>query len=128
MRGVRIKFNAEGGSDFDFSRPVKFAESTMQNVLVNIGTQIGSDPQYPERGTALLHDGLRGRIINRAWADASAAGAAAQTLKFMKEEENSAFRLANLKLNSLRLVSQQLELNLWMQMANGETLGQLAQI
>jgi hypothetical protein len=82
MKGIAIDFTGErpvfgSGQVSDFGAAV-------QNSLVNIGTQQGSDPIYPERGTTLQEDAVAGRLIDLNSAQHSSNFAAVDTLAFAR--------------------------------------------
>ena len=86
MRGIKLNFFG-GTPVFDFSDTVKDFDATVQNALVNLGTDLGTDPLYPDRGTYLLKDALQGRMINLQWANHAANFAAMRTMVFSKANE-----------------------------------------
>lgn len=86
MRGIRLTFN-ENGPRFNFSVPVRRFESTVQNALVNLGTDLGSDRVFVERGTDLKRDGAHGRMATSVWANHSANFAALRTLAFIQQTD-----------------------------------------
>lgn len=81
MNGVKINFTV-AAPVFDFSAPVSGFNGTVQNVMVNLGTRLGSDKLYSGRGTYLAEDAAQGRMVNLQWANNSANFAALRTLVF----------------------------------------------
>jgi len=127
MRGVRIDFN---NGSFDFNAPARDFETAVQNALVNVATDLGSDPLYPDRGTNLLLDGVSGRLINNAWANHSANFAAVQTLVFCQTVDDSAdtHRLQNFLLAQANIVGQKLTLSAQAVAADGQRTGLITEV
>lgn len=86
MIGLRVNFGAAGPL-FDFTAPVYGFDATVQCCLINTGTDVGSDPVYPERGTYLKQDAARGKMASTVWANQSASVAALRTLAFMQQND-----------------------------------------
>jgi hypothetical protein len=99
MNGTKLSFN-DGGPMFDFSGFVKGFDASVQNALVHTGTDAGSDPLYPDRGTFLIVDGAQGRMVNTVWATHSANFAAMRVLQFCQQIDDKADpdRLQNFRL------------------------------
>jgi len=129
MRGVKINFDANGPS-FDFTAPLRDFETTVQNALVNVATDAGSDPVYPDRGTDLLLDGVSGRLINNAWANHSANFAAIKTLVFSQsvDKPSDPHRLQNFKLKNAQITNQSLKLSAQATAADGQVTGIIAAV
>jgi len=127
MRGVRINFNA---GSFDFTSPTRDFETSVQNALVNVSTDQGSDPIYPDRGTNLLLDGVSGRLINNTWANHSANFAAVQTLVFCQSVDDPAdsHRLSNFTLSQAQIVGQKLTLSSQAVAADGQRAGIITEV
>lgn len=127
MRGIRINFN---DGSFDFSAPARDFETAVQNALVNVATDQGSDPLYPERGTNLLLDGVSGRLINNAWANHSANFAAVQTLVFCQtvDDPSDDHRLSNFLLAQAKIVGQKLTLSAQAVAADGQRAGLITEV
>ncbi len=81
MNGTKLIFD-ETGPRLDLGQKVTGFDSMVQNCLVNIGTHKGSDPLFPDRGTTLFQDGLRGRLVSEVWARHDCNFAALDTLAF----------------------------------------------
>lgn len=124
MYGVRLQFTSRGAA-FDFSRPVKDFACTVQDAMVNLGTEAGSDPLFPDRGTYLLLDGVQGRMVNLQWANHAANFAATRTVTFLKSNDNpnNDFSLKKLKLSAAVFNVVQLELQLEATDENGNVIG-----
>lgn len=86
MRAIKIHYN--GGND----TRILFREETsgkllqIQKYLLNVATEAGSDPIFPDRGTDLLAAGIQGTLVSSTTADDSFA--AVNTLYFCNYEEH----------------------------------------
>lgn len=129
MNGIRISF-AEGGPRFDFRTPIKEFYSTVQNALVNVGTDMGSDKIFVERGTNLKRDGAQGRMATTVWSNHSANFAALRTLSFAQQndQETNSWKLQSFTLRCEQLVQDQVTLAVQAVSAGGQTVGGLANI
>lgn len=129
MIGVAIDFTGLKPT-FDFTRTVTDFDNTVQNTMVNIGTNLNSDPVYPDRGTYILQDGVRGRMVNLQWANHEANFAAARTMVFIKGHSaaNDAFGLQDLKLQAATYNNYRLSLYLFATCVDGSTRGVNASI
>ena len=125
MRGTKIKFDASGPT-FDWSIYLVDFDTTVQNALVNVGTTLGSDPLYPDRGTSLMQDAAQGRMVNKSWANHSANFAALATLAFIRRTDVPAnLQLLNdFQMASDKLSGQQVELQIYALASDGTTAGQ----
>lgn len=63
-QGIRLHFNGEHDTVFDFRSPVSGKELLVQKVLLNIATYAKSDRVFPTRGTTLHQDAINGLAIN----------------------------------------------------------------
>lgn len=129
MNGTRLTFE-EGGPAFDFSGVATGLEATLQNALVNIGTQLGSDPVYPERGTDLVRDGARGRLMTSMWATHSVNFATMQTLSFLQntDRRNNPTRLKTLRMQIEDFSAGAIKLRVQGTSADGQIRGTLLNI
>ena len=129
MRAIRIKFD-DGGPSFDTVNVVKDFDTTVQNAVVNVGTDRGSDPWFSNRGTDLKMDGAAGRMATTTWANHSANFAALRTLAFSQatEAENNPFKLQDftLRCESIRLTTA--VLNILAVSVDGQVVAGLATI
>lgn len=124
MNGIRLNFG-EAGPEFDFETPVKDFDATVQNALVNTGTDRGSDFVFVERGTDLKIDGAQGRMATQIWANHSAAFAALRTLSFAQQNdhENNTFRLQSYTLRCVALEQDRLVLQVTAVSEGGTVIG-----
>ena len=129
MRGIRITFN-EDGPRFDFSRSVRGFESVVQNALVNVGTDLGSDPIFTDRGTDLKRDGAHGRMATAIWANHSANFASLNTLAFIQQtdDETNPFKLQEFELRCEQVILTTAVLNVRAVSSLGQVVGGFANI
>lgn len=129
MRGIRINFG-EAGPRFDFSETVRAFDATVQNALVNVGTDLGSDMVFLDRGTNLKIDGAQGRMSTKIWANHSAGFAALRTLSFSQQNDQTtnAWKLQAFTLQCLTLVNTTAVLNVQAVSEGGTVVGGLANI
>lgn len=128
MRGVKLSFT-EHGADFDWSAPARDFDAVVQNALVNVGTELGSDPIFPSRGTSLLLDAVRGKMVNTIWAMHTANFAALATLAFSRQTNGTdPHGLRHFKLQLKSLVSQHADLLVQATSSTGEVRGELVSI
>lgn len=104
--------------------------ATVQNAIVNLGTRLGSDPIYPERGTNLFNDALGGRMVNEAWANHSANFAALRTLAFIQNtgDPTSQHAMAELRLAATSVKNQTVTFRVAARSVSGEIRGDVAVI
>lgn len=124
MRGMRIEFGPDGPR-FDTNTRVQGFAATVQNALVNIGTDRGSDPLFPDRGTDLKLDGVRGRMSTNIWAKSSGNFAALRTLSFLQQTETATndYKLQTLDLDVKTFMPPFVELNVQAMSGSGQTVG-----
>lgn len=129
MRSVRIDFTGEKPR-LDFDYVVAGFLATVQNSLVNLGTELGSDRLYPSRGTNLLQDAVSGKMINQRTAEHSANFAALKTLTFIQEtgDQESDNRLQSLQARANLRSGFRVEVGIRATSAGGQTIGELANI
>ena len=129
MRGIRLAFD-EDGPRFEFSTPVSAFDSVVQNALVNVGTDLGSDPVFKTRGTDLKRDGAHGRMATSIWANHSANFAALKTLAFIQQTDNQTnpFKLQEFELRCDQLVLDKVVLAVKAVSSIGQVVGGFANI
>lgn len=127
MKAVRIDFSGDKPV-FDFSKPLADFSCTVQNALVNTGTDNGSDPIYPDRGTDLKKDGAQGKMVNATWATHAANFAALRTLSFIQQTEmqSNSFKLQGFILRCALLSPQTAVIAAQAISDDGTTIGFLA--
>lgn len=103
MKDFRIHF--DGGEDtvFDFRTPVEGKDMYIQKMLINIATEKGSDPLYPDRGTNLVSDAVGGLVVNGQAAAHSGNFAALSTNLFVNREDYAATAGSPDRIKSCRL-------------------------
>lgn len=109
MTGLKLQF-ATGGARIDFDEPVSGFFCEIQNALVNCGTERGSDPIFPNRGTDLGKPEFLGSLINFMDAAHQANFAAMDTLFFLKEvaSETNVHEISEMLLDPVGLREGQL--------------------
>tara|TARA_B100000579_G_scaffold432616_1_gene449770 strand:- start:4281 stop:4670 length:390 start_codon:yes stop_codon:yes gene_type:complete len=62
-KGVALKFSQTGKININFSEVVSGYDSTIQNVVVNLATREKSDNIFPNKGTSLGQELVRGGMF-----------------------------------------------------------------
>lgn len=129
MRGILINFGPDGPK-FNFDVVVKDFEATVQNALVNVGTDRGSDGLFSGRGTDLKIDGAQGRMATKIWANHSANFAALRTLSFSQQNDdaNNTWKLQAFTLRCEKLVQTTAVLAVEAVSEGGTVIGGIANI
>lgn len=83
MRGIKLHMNGDRDTLFDFREPVEGKKHYTQKMFVNLATEQGSDPLYPDRGTTLLAGAIGGVIVDTAAAAHLSNFAALDTVVFV---------------------------------------------
>lgn len=86
MKDIRIRFDGSK-SVFDFNTPVEGKDLSKQKVFLNLATEQGSDPLYPDRGTELLSQAIGGVMISNTEAQHCGNFAALDTEIFLANTE-----------------------------------------
>jgi hypothetical protein len=126
MTAVAIQFSTSGTPPvFDFSAPVVGFTTTVQNTLVCVGTRIGTDQIFTDRGTSLLEDANQGGLtdINTAQQAASFAGNDVLIFTQLADDPNNIYRLTSFNLTAVSLTNQMLDLTVSAGDANGDSIG-----
>lgn len=84
MKGIRIHFDGQDNTVFDFRSAATDKELLAQQVLINIATTAGSDPVFPDRGTTLHQDAINGLAVNKTEASHIGNFAALDTKLFLR--------------------------------------------
>jgi hypothetical protein len=124
MLGVRLNFYG-AAPVFDFATPVVNFDATVQNAMVNLGTDLGSDPIFKDRGTYLLQDAVKGRMVNLQWANHTANFAAMRTTAFCKayDTANNLYGLQSLNLSASTFNTYRLRFDLTATCVDGTVVG-----
>jgi len=124
MIGVRINFSGAQPA-FDWSQTAVDFDSTVQNAMVNLGTQLGSDSLFPDKGTYILQDAAQGRMINLQWANNMSNFAAMRTLVFSKNTDvpGDKFGMQALTLQAAVFNVNRLQLAIFATCVDGTTRG-----
>lgn len=84
MRGLQLDFTAPGGCVVLTDSQVEGLGSTVQNAMVNLGTERGTDKTLPARGTDLLRTAVSSGLPSPNLARHIANFAAVDTLFFSR--------------------------------------------
>lgn len=124
MEGIKIVFE-EAGARLDFTAPVTGFDTTVQCVLVNIGTTTGTDKIYPERGTRLLVAGLVGKLFSRNQAVRESNFAAAQAKIFVEQSTPPEVeeRIRRVRIAPVVLTRARMETNVVIETTTGKLVG-----
>jgi hypothetical protein len=87
LLGIKLNFRDDGKVDFDFNKEVEGFDLTVQNSIVNLVTEKGSDQLFQEKGTSLAQSANKGRVIDTLAIAHECNFAALETLKFQTESE-----------------------------------------
>lgn len=88
MKTVKVDFTGANPT-IDFSESLDGFESTVQKGLINTVTRSGSDKTFPDRGTNLFTNAVRGNLINSEDAAHESNFAALDTFFFVNENVHS---------------------------------------
>jgi hypothetical protein len=129
VKGIRINFD-EQGPRFDLEEPVSGFDATVQNALVNTGTDRGSDRLFEDRGTDLKRDSADGKMATLAWANHTSNFAALRTLAFLQQHDQAtnAWKLQAFELRCLEMDLTTVILNVTAVSDTGLVVGGLANI
>jgi hypothetical protein len=89
MKGLKILLS-KNDTVIDLNNSVTGFDATVQNALVNIATQAGSDKIYSDKGTNLLKHAVTGKIVGFNDANHEAQIAALATLFFSRDQDTGA--------------------------------------
>ena len=87
MRGLSISFTTPGACTVSTGTQVSGFEATVQNAMVNLGTDRGTDKVYQGKGTELLQTAVRDGLPGARAAQHAANFAAVDTLFFSRETD-----------------------------------------
>lgn len=90
MKDVRIRFNGENDTVFDWSFPVEGKAMYAQKCLINLATEKGSDPLYSNRGTDLHRSAIGGSLLSNNAIAHAGNFAALNTVMFVNGEDYAA--------------------------------------
>ena len=103
MKGLKIEFTS-GANSINTTTSVSDLDATIQNALVNVATRVASDAIFPEKGTSLLLNALRGKIVGINDAVHESQIAAINTLFFSRDydiNEPTTTRLGDIKMEPI---------------------------
>lgn len=84
---LELTFAPGGGLLLNTSSRVEGMRAVVQNALVNLLTDLSSDPVFPRKGTELMRQAFSGQIFDSRSAEHSASFAASDTLFFGREHD-----------------------------------------
>ena len=90
MKDVRIRFNGENDTVFDWNSPVEGKDMYAQKCLLNLATERGSDPLYADRGTDLHKAAIGGSLLSDNAIAHAGNFAALSTVMFVNGEDYAA--------------------------------------
>jgi hypothetical protein len=130
MKSICIDFASLDGPKLDLTKITSGFAATVQCALVNVGTDRGSDPVFPERGTDLKIDGARGKMATRTWSTQTANFAALRTLTFVQQNDVPANRwpLQKFVLRVDKQLHTSVDLSVEATAKDGTTVGGLATV
>lgn len=108
MTGLALKFE-NGKALIDLSRIRTGTDHELQVALVNALTWLGSDFAFPEKGTLLQRDAMRGYLVGFQTARHAANFAALSTLTFLKNTRT--LELTDLRMEPITFVNQHLRID-----------------
>lgn len=83
MKDIKVIFKGDA-SEIDLTGEVVDKNLYEQKVLINMVTAQGSDPTYPDRGTNLLLDSIRGKVYSKSGTIHVGNFAALDTIYFLR--------------------------------------------
>ncbi len=121
--GIAIVFQAGGQISLVLDERVQGFRSVVQNALVNLLTDDGTDMLYAKRGTELFRSALNSSIFNYRSASHACNFAASATLFFSREHEvaDAADKLNRLGLDPVYLNTSRLDANAGFESIDGRT-------
>ena len=126
MKGLKIIFS-KTDSSIDTENYVEGFDTAVQNALVNIATQAGTDKIYSEKGTSLLKTALEGKIVGFTDSTHEAQIAALDTLFFSRAQDvglTGGYRLGQVNLQPLEYVNNSLKITAaFTDLNNSRTVG-----
>lgn len=132
MKDIKVFFNGASGATIDLSQKVEGKSLCEQKCLVNIATEVGSDPIYEDRGTDLMAEAVGGAIVSEN--DAIHAGnfAALDTMSFVaahyptdEETGESGSPLRDLNITTLRIENGVLSYAAQLEFTDGSSTGKI---
>lgn len=86
--GIKVEFSAKlGPAKIKWNETVKNENTVVQNGLINLGTEEGSDPIFTFRGTDLFRKATTGMIVDASMRAHTTALAAERTRLFLRSRE-----------------------------------------
>lgn len=125
MRGVRLDLSSGLGARFDFSSELTGFDTSVQNVLVEIGQKSGTDSIYSEKGNSLLANATSGGIVSPESLEVVLSEIATNVLNFMSDTDGDFVeeRLSSLSLDVAVWEGDKTRLNVIASSSKGKTVG-----
>lgn len=129
MKGLAIDFSP-GGPGILLDAYVEGFNTTAQNAMVNLGTDLGSDPMWPERGTNIMRAALQGAVINFTSARhvANFAALSSKTFLISTEDARVTELLEDLTLSPVELSYMSLKVNAQITSSLGKVIGMVSNL
>lgn len=124
MKGLKIDFSGDTPV-LKLDSVVEGFDTTVQAVLIGLGTSLGSDPIYPDRGTDLMRSALLGRLFSKNRASHECNFAAARVKDFLEgvTPKSETERIQRIRIVPTLFTRQRLETNVMIETTEGRTVG-----
>jgi hypothetical protein len=105
MRGIRLDFTSAKGAAFDFGTPLEGFDTTVQNILVEVGQKSGSDSIYTEKGNQIHKNSVSGGFVDPESFSVGLGELSAKIQNFIQNNEDPE--------NTVTLQNVNLDLDIW---------------
>ena len=105
MRGVQLNFTSTAGAVFKYTDPIVGFNTTVQNILVELGQKKNKDIIFTNKGTSLHDDSTDGGIVSPESLGVVLNELSGTISNFVNETEDD--------LNTERLSSLKLDVSVW---------------
>ena len=105
MRGVQLNFTSTAGAVFNFNAPIGGFNTTVQNILVELGQKKNTDIIFTNKGNSLHDDSTAGGIVSPESLGVVLNELSGTISNFVNETEDD--------LNTERLSSLKLDVSVW---------------
>lgn len=121
---LRILFK-ETGAELVLDEAVDGFSASVQAGMVNIGSRLGSDAAFPEKGTTLLQSALRGALVDDASIRHACNFAATDTLFFARSTYTASDpdNLAECRLTPAGVSGRTLTVDVYFESNSGANIG-----
>lgn len=124
-KSLKISFGADGAR-LTLDETVEAFDAVVQNGMVNLATEAGSDKGDLERGTTLLRDALQGKIADLLTAQHISNAAAIDTLFYLRnsdETNTEEERVEKISLSPFEYTNEHVRVNVFFSGTQGSTAG-----